>query len=121
MCVNNFAVFVSNKRNEFWRCIDAIIAKRNIDRYIETGKIDFAYLEDHVGTDAKEQMERLLTEKPKTQEYEEINRKLERYFRRIDTKLKKERQSIFSFNLSKNRFHIDIDSLKEYNNDDLLI
>lgn len=101
--------------------IDAIIAKRNIDRYIETGKIDFAYLEDYVGTDAKEQMERLLTEKPKTQEYEEIDRKLERYFRRIDTKLKKERQSIFSFNLSKNRFHIDIDSLKEYNNDDLLI
>ena len=31
---------------------DAIIANRNIERYIETGKIDLEYLEDETGTDA---------------------------------------------------------------------
>lgn len=31
---------------------DAIIANRNIERYIETGKIDLEYLEEETGTDA---------------------------------------------------------------------
>lgn len=101
--------------------IDAIIAKRNIDRYMETGKIDFEYLADNIGTDAKEQMERLLTEKPRVEEYEEIDKDVERYFKRLDAKLKREKQSIFSFNLSKSRFRIDTDSFKEYNNVDVMI
>lgn len=39
---------------------DNIIAKRNVDRYIETGKIDMYYLETETGTDAVSQIIRIL-------------------------------------------------------------
>lgn len=39
---------------------DNIIAKRNVDRYIETGKIDMYYLRTETGTDAVKQIIRLL-------------------------------------------------------------
>ena len=39
---------------------DKIIAKRNVDRYFETGKIDLYYLEYAVNTDAVEEIARVL-------------------------------------------------------------
>lgn len=40
--------------------IDQVIAKRNIDRYFKTGKIDVSYLQNETGVDAVSQMVRLL-------------------------------------------------------------
>lgn len=39
---------------------DNIIAKRNVDRYIETGKIDMNYIKSETGTDAVKQITRIL-------------------------------------------------------------
>lgn len=39
---------------------DNIIAKRNVDRYIETGKIDMNYIKAETGTDAVKQITRIL-------------------------------------------------------------
>lgn len=39
---------------------DNIIAKRNVDRYIETGKIDMFYIKSETGTDAVKQITRIL-------------------------------------------------------------
>ena len=39
---------------------DNIIAKRNVDRYIETGKIDMNYIKFETGTDAVKQITRIL-------------------------------------------------------------
>jgi hypothetical protein len=41
---------------------DNVIAKRNVDRYIETGKIDVEYFKDNIGTGAVEQIIRILEE-----------------------------------------------------------
>lgn len=40
--------------------IDNIIASRNVTRYLETGKIDMAYIENNTGTDAIKQIIRIL-------------------------------------------------------------
>ena len=40
--------------------IDNIIASRTVTRYLETGKIDMVYIENHTGTDAIKQIIRIL-------------------------------------------------------------
>ena len=45
---------------------DNIIAKRNVDRYIETGKIDLYYLERETGLDSIKQILRILETKTNT-------------------------------------------------------
>lgn len=42
---------------------DNLIAKRNVDRYMETGKIDMFYLVEQTGTDATGQMLRIMKDK----------------------------------------------------------
>lgn len=42
---------------------DYIIAKRNVDRYVETGKIDIDYLVENTGTDATYQLIRVIERK----------------------------------------------------------
>ncbi len=39
---------------------DYVIAKRNVDRYMETGKLDMFYLETATGTDAVQQINRIV-------------------------------------------------------------
>lgn len=51
---------------------DNIISKRNVDRYLKTGKIDLEYIENKIGTDGIKQIVRLLKE-PRSQ----INEKKE--------------------------------------------
>ena len=76
--------------------IDNIIAKRNVDRYIETGKIDMYYLEKHTGTDAVGQIHRLLESK-------EIRVKKEagKYLKNLYHKLHEEERDFRDFNISK--------------------
>ena len=79
--------------------IDNIIAKRNVDRYIETGKIDMYYLEKHTGTDAVGQIYRLI----ETEGRNEINVKKEagKYLKNLYYKLHNEEMDFRDFNFSK--------------------
>ncbi len=77
---------------------DNLIAKRNIDRYIEKGKIDLYYLQLGTGTDAVNQMMRIL----KTDENEEgVKRKTELYLKSMYNHLEAEDLDIREFNISK--------------------
>lgn len=77
---------------------DNLIAKRNIDRYIETGKIDLYYLQFGTGTDAINQMVRIL----KTEENEEKNkRKTEVYLKNMYRILDEEDMDFRNLNISK--------------------
>ena len=73
-----------------------IIAKRNVDRYLQTGKIDLLYLEMDTGTDAIKQIVRILDAnevgiKPETR----------RYLKEMYNNLEIEEMDFRDFNLSK--------------------
>lgn len=77
---------------------DNLIAKRNIDRYIETGKIDIYYLQLGTGTDAVNQIMRIL----ETEENEEgIKRKTELYLNDMYNYLVSEDMDFRDFNISR--------------------
>ncbi|MBO5349146.1 MAG: DUF4173 domain-containing protein [Clostridia bacterium] len=98
---------------------DNLIAKRNIDRYFETGKIDIDYLVQSTGTDAVEQIARILEESLDMSEetnyvYKNGNRRSQRYEKNFSvleetkdylkdtyTDLKYEKMDYRDFNLSK--------------------
>ena len=86
-------------------CLDNIIAKKNIDRYIEPGKIDTYYLFNSISEDGTSQIMRLLTdEQIKNEEYsdsQEIKKKTRSYLRELDQKLKEEKFDLREFNISK--------------------
>ena len=77
---------------------DNIIAKRNVDRYIETGKIDVLYLEMGTGTDAINQIMRIL-------DYKEIEvgikPEVRRYLSDVHFYLESEQMDFRDFNISK--------------------
>ena len=78
---------------------DNIIAKRNIDRYIETGKIDMYYLRTETGTDAVSQIIRIV----------EIDKEINntqidalKYLKSIYEDLEQQSFDIREYNISKN-------------------
>lgn len=77
---------------------DAIIAKRNVDRFTKTGKIDVEYLTKKTGTDALEEIVRLM-------KMENLNildkRDLNRYMEKLDKEFEKEKMDFRDFNLSR--------------------
>lgn len=76
---------------------EKIIAKRNIDRYFETGKLDMYYLEYATGSDAVEEIIRVLDRAD-----EEGNRThAERYLSNMYDELKNEKIDYRDFNYSK--------------------
>lgn len=77
---------------------DNIIAKRNISRYIQTGKIDMYYLRNKTGTDAINQIAKIL-ETP----IDEGNVKSEtsKYLKETYESLKEEKMDFRNLNLSK--------------------
>ena len=79
---------------------DNIIAKRNIDRYIETGKIDMYYLKEKTGTDAIKQMMRIL-EKNNNNTVDNIGEETLRYIENTYDLLSKEKMDFRNFNISK--------------------
>ena len=77
---------------------DNIIAKRNIDRYIETGKIDLQYLKMQTGSDSINQIIRII-ELPT----DKNNTKFEvsKYLKDTYERLNEEKMDLRDFNISK--------------------
>ena len=76
---------------------DIIIAKRNVDRYIETGKIDMYYLRIGTGTDAVNQILRLL----ENNENEIVRQEAKQHLENLYDDLKNKTFDIREFNISK--------------------
>lgn len=74
--------------------MDEVIAKRNVDRYFETGKIDIEYLVNNLSIDAAPQIHRLL----ESNDYE-IKSRVYEYFK--DIKHYTQTASPFEFNFYK--------------------
>ncbi len=77
---------------------DAIIANRNINRYIETGKIDLEYLEKETGTDAISNIIEILEIENAD---DTVKKETLRYIDEVYTNLKNENTDFRNFNLSK--------------------
>lgn len=79
---------------------DNIIAKRNVDRYLETGKIDLEYLEFNTGVDASKQLERLI----ENCQDDDINKQVKTYLEGMKNNLEEEKMDFRDFNISKLMF-----------------
>lgn len=77
---------------------DAIIANRNINRYIETGKIDLEYLEKETGTDAISNIIEILEIENAD---DTVKKETLRYIDEVYTNLKNENTDFRNFNLLK--------------------
>ena len=75
-----------------------IIAKRNVDRYLQTGKIDLLYLEMDTGTDAIKQIVRILDA---NENEVGIKPETRRYLQEMYFDLESEGMDFRDFNLSK--------------------
>lgn len=75
-----------------------IIAKRNVDRYLQTGKIDLLYLEMDTGTDAIKQIVRILDA---NENEVGIKPETRRYLQEMYLDLESEKMDFRDFNLSK--------------------
>lgn len=80
--------------------LDKMIAKRNIDRYMETGKIDIEYIIDEIGTDGIVEIKRLYLEE-KNKEDDELYRKINNYLYNEKNDLQRDKNTWQSFNISK--------------------
>ena len=97
--------------------VDSIIAKRNIDRYFkevqnEKNKIDFSYLSEKTSTDAIPEIVRLLDTKAPS-----LKARVHYYLLTEYEKLKEEKQSFPSWNLSKERAKKELEKLNLQNSD----
>ena len=95
--------------------IDNIIAKNNIDRYIANGSIDIYYLTEKIGTDAVNQMVRIINIEPQTIEQETIKKQTETYLYNLKNEIDTEKIDFRNFNVSKYIFENKISGLKIYN------
>ncbi len=77
---------------------DNIIAKRNISRYIETGKIDMFYLKNKTGADAINQIVKILETPVATDDIKSETRK---YLKETYENIKEEKMDFRNFNFSK--------------------
>lgn len=77
---------------------DNIIAKRNVDRYIETGKIDMHYLETETGTDAINQIMRILET---STDIENVKLDAEEYLNIVYAELTEQNMDFRDFNISR--------------------
>ena len=81
--------------------IENIIATRNVDRYFETGKIDFYYLQNEIGTDGISQIIRIKDINPSTLEDKILKEEVSEYIKNYKEKLEKEKMDFRDFNISK--------------------
>lgn len=81
--------------------IDNIIAKRNIDRYVASGNIDIYYLTEKIGTDAVNQMIRIINIDPQTIEQETIKKQTKDYLYNLENEIDTEKLDFRNFNISK--------------------
>lgn len=84
---------------------DKIIAKENINRYIEKGKLDFSYLMQDTGTDAIPEIKKLYLNKDnlesKDGDTQALNRKINNYLYDMKKDLEEEKDTWQSFNISR--------------------
>ena len=78
---------------------DNIIASKNVDRYIETGKIDMYYLKYEMGTDAVRQIFRIL--EASSTDTEEIKIEARKYLQDVYKRIDEEKFDFRNFNISK--------------------
>lgn len=76
---------------------DSIIAKRNIDRYIETGNIDMYYLTKEIGSDGIYQMVRI----PEISTDDMIKSQASEYLEEMYLSIDSEKMNLMNFNISK--------------------
>ncbi len=77
---------------------DNIIAKRNVNRYLETGKIDLYYLKNKTGADAINQILRILESPTDT---DNVKEETSRYLKETYNIINKENMDFRDFNISK--------------------
>ena len=80
---------------------DNIIAKRNVDRYFETGKIDIEYLEYSLDTDAIKQIIRIKENTKAIENEKEIKEEVNMFLNQKNKELKDEKMDFRDFNISK--------------------
>lgn len=78
---------------------DNIIASKNVNRYIETGKIDMYYLKYEMGTDAVRQIFRIL--EASSTDTEEIKIEARKYLQDVYKRIDEEKFDFRNFNISK--------------------
>ena len=78
---------------------DNIIASKNVNRYIETGKIDMYYLKYEMGTDAVRQIFRIL--EASSTDTEEIKIEARKYLQDLYKRIDEEKFDFRNFNISK--------------------
>lgn len=78
---------------------DNIIASKNVNRYIETGKIDMYYLKHEMGTDAVRQIFRIL--EASSTDTEEIKIEARKYLQDVYKRINEEKIDFRDFNISK--------------------
>lgn len=78
---------------------DNIIASKNVNRYIETGKIDMYYLKHEMGTDAVRQIFRIL--EASSTDTEEIKIEARKYLQDVYKRINEEKFDFRNFNISK--------------------
>lgn len=93
-CMILIAVYIGMNFINF----DAIIAKGNIERYIETGKIDLEYLEEETGTDAIPEFVQILEIKNVD---EQTKNETIRYINDVYENLSNEKMDFRDLNMSK--------------------
>lgn len=77
---------------------DNIIAKRNVDRYIETGKIDLYYLKKETGADAINQILRILET---STDVDNVKAETSKYLKETFNDINKENMDFRDFNISR--------------------
>lgn len=77
---------------------DSILAKRNVNRYFETGKIDISYLKYEIGINGAKEMMRILEDDASS---EEIKAEVSEYLTYKESELGEEKMGVADFNLSK--------------------
>ena len=90
--------------------IDRFIARKNIDRYYDIGKLDFIYLKEETGMDAIPEIIRLMNTDNK-----ETKKQVRGYVKSVYNELKDEETSVFEFNYSKYNAEKSIE--KQYENE----
>ena len=78
---------------------DNIIDSKNVNRYIETGKIDMYYLKHEMGTDAVRQIFRIL--EASSTDTEEIKIEARKYLQDVYKRINEEKFDFRNFNISK--------------------
>ncbi len=81
--------------------IDNIIARKNVDRYFATGKIDLYYLINNTSTDAIGQIIRIRDSEVETEDEKEIQNRVVSYISNVYSELKNEKVDFRNFNISK--------------------